>query len=529
MSDRLHSDRPTAPLRVQLPDGTVRTFDRPFHIGREQSCELRVDDQRVSRRHALVTVDQGQWVVRDLRSANGLFASGARVESVAVGAGVAVRLGADGPTLSFAPAVPRASAVSSPTEAFKAPAPPAPPPPPSPAVPPRPASLPTTPARGAGPQATGSATPRGDEGKLLEHVADRYFSEGSGDEPVGERTMMIRRAFQQVQKQQRRRYRGMIAAAVVLAVIAGGYALYTYRQLSRQQQIAGDLFYQMKSIDMSIAQVEQRLAQTGSSQDRSEIARYMEQRRQLEKNYEQFVANIYDRRLTEKERLILKVTRRFGEFELAAPPDYMKEVQRYIQRWQSTGRFVRAAKLAQDLGYPKRIADEFIAQDLPPQFFYLAMQESDFDAFRSGPPTRFGIAKGMWQFIPETGSRYGLSIGPLQGQPRPDPADDRLKWDKATVAAAKYIKDIYSTDAQASGLLVMASYNWGERRVIDLIRTLPPNPRERNFWKLLERYRGRLPLETYDYVFYIVSASVIGENPRLFGFQIDSPLGFLPQ
>lgn len=341
--------------------------------------------------------------------------------------------------------------------------------------------------------------------------------------------MMIRRAFQQVQKQQRRRYRGMIAAAVVLAVIAGGYALYTYRQLSRQQQIAGDLFYQMKSIDMSIAQVEQRLAQTGSSQDRSEIARYMEQRRQLEKNYEQFVANIYDRRLTEKERLILKVTRRFGEFELAAPPDYMKEVQRYIQRWQSTGRFVRAAKLAQDLGYPKRIADEFIAQDLPPQFFYLAMQESDFDAFRSGPPTRFGIAKGMWQFIPETGSRYGLSIGPLQGQPRPDPADDRLKWDKATVAAAKYIKDIYSTDAQASGLLVMASYNWGERRVIDLIRTLPPNPRERNFWKLLERYRGRLPLETYDYVFYIVSASVIGENPRLFGFQIDSPLGFLPQ
>ena len=29
------------------------------------------------------------------------------------------------------------------------------------------------------------------------------------------------------------------------------------------------------------------------------------------------------------------------------------------------------------------------------------------------------------------------------------------------------IKDIYSTDAKASGLLVMASYNWGEHRVID--------------------------------------------------------------
>ena len=41
------------------------------------------------------------------------------------------------------------------------------------------------------------------------------------------------------------------------------------------------------------------------------------------------------------------------------------------------------------------------------------------------------------------------------------------------MAAARYIKDIYATDAQASGLLVMASYNWGEQRVINLLRTMP--------------------------------------------------------
>ena len=73
----------------------------------------------------------------------------------------------------------------------------------------------------------------------------------------------------------------------------------------------------------------------------------------------------------------------------------------------------------------------------------------------------------------------------------------------------------------------MASYNWGEQRVINLIRKMPANPRERNFWKVLEKYRGQLPLETYDYVFYIVSAAAIGENPKLFGFNVDSPLGFL--
>ena len=162
----------------------------------------------------------------------------------------------------------------------------------------------------------------------------------------------------------------------------------------------------------------------------------------------------------------------------------------YIRKWQSTGRFARAVKLAQEKGYINRIAAEFIGHNLPPHFFYLAMQESDFDPFRAGPPTSWGIAKGMWQFIPETGARYGLSAGPLVKLQRPDPQDDRSQWERATQAAARYIKDIYSTDAQASGLLVMASYNWGERRIIDLLRRMPANPRERNFWKLLEKHRS---------------------------------------
>jgi len=103
-------------------------------------------------------------------------------------------------------------------------------------------------------------------------------------------------------------------------------------------------------------------------------------------------------------------------------------------------------------------------------------------------------------------------------------ADDRLDWEKATVAAAGYIKELYATDAQASGLLVMASYNWGERRVVDRLRRMPLNPRERNFWTLLAQHREDLPPQTYHYVFSILSAAVIGENPRLFGFPFDNPL-----
>jgi hypothetical protein len=74
---------------------------------------------------------------------------------------------------------------------------------------------------------------------------------------------------------------------------------------------------------------------------------------------------------------------------------------------------------------------------------------------------------------------------------------------------------------------VIASYNWGEQRIIDLLKTMPENPQERNFWKVLEKYRSRVPDQTYKYVFMIISAAVIGENPRLFGFDFDNPLAFV--
>jgi hypothetical protein len=213
-----------------------------------------------------------------------------------------------------------------------------------------------------------------------------------------------------------------------------------------------------------------------------------------------------------------------GECDVTAPADYFREVDRYIERWRSTPRFEQAVKRAQENGYAKTIAATFTARQLPPQFFYLAMHESDFNPSVSGPPTRWGIAKGMWQFIPETAKRYGLNVGPYYTDARVDMADDRLNWEKATVAAASYIKDIYATEAQASGLLVMASYNWGEHRLVDRLRSMPLNPRERNFWTLLARHRDDVPAQTYDYVFSILAAAVIGENPRLFGFQFDNPL-----
>ena len=64
-------------------------------------------------------------------------------------------------------------------------------------------------------------------------------------------------------------------------------------------------------------------------------------------------------------------------------------------------------------------------------------------------------------------------------------------------------------DAQASGLLAMACYNWGEKQVLPLVKSIPmpDNPTDRNFWKLLELHREKLIIAgTEDQVLVIYHA-----------------------
>jgi len=147
----------------------------------------------------------------------------------------------------------------------------------------------------------------------------------------------------------------------------------------------------------------------------------------------------------------------------------------------------------------------------------VAFQESRFDPRAVGPPTRFGIAKGMWQLLPATARQYGLRAGPLVGEPRYDPADQRHDVERSTRAAVRYAGDLYLLDAAGSGLLVMACYNAGQTRLLRLLRSLPATPRERNFWRLLERHRDRIPDETYGYVVGIVAAAAVAAEPGAFG------------
>ncbi|HVG84682.1 MAG TPA: transglycosylase SLT domain-containing protein [Vicinamibacterales bacterium] len=477
-------------LRVRTEDGREYRFAEPFTAGRGDDCAVRITDGLVSRRHLQVECVDGVWTCSDLDSGNGVYLDGERIRSVPVGAGVTVTLGAEGPALRLE------------VEG-------------------------RGPARRDVPPAVTRQETR--EDVSIAEYAERYFGGEGDDEPAGRRTVMIRRAYQQVRRRQRITYGAIVGVVAAAGLTAVGYAVYSHQQVAKLRDQAAGFFYQMKSIDLAIARLEIEIDKRGDTQAGDQLKQYLANRREAEREYDQFLSglDLYDRPLSEQERLILRVTRLLGECEIAAPPDYINEVSSYIRKWQSSERYVKAMTTARQRGYAQRIADEFLSKNLAPQFLYLALQESSFEPFASGPRTYAGIAKGMWQFIPGTARQYGLTVGPLEAVPQPDTDDDRHHWDRATVAASRYIKDIYATDAQASALLVMASYNWGEGRVIKLIRSLDANPKDRNFWKLLERYRNSIPKQTYDYVFYIVSAAVIGENPRLFGIEIDPPLGFL--
>ena len=345
------------------------------------------------------------------------------------------------------------------------------------------------------------------KGSSLTGYIQRYFTDSLHNINVGQHTRMIHQAFQVVKKKQSSKYLKVIVIVAILCVLLVAYAVYQNIQANEQRALAESIFYQMKELELKLS--EDNLADLN----------------EMKSKYDEYVGElgVYD--LDDEEKLILKMARLFGECEINMPDNFLNEVKEYINKWRSSSRLKQAIMREKEQGYAAIIEKEFLEQYLPPQFYYLAVQESSFRYDAVGPETRFGYAKGIWQFIPKTAREYGLETGPLVELNLYDPLlDERFDFYKATHAAAKYIRYIYNTDAQASGLLVIASYNWGERRVIKYINELSRNPKERNFWNLLTKYRDRIPDETYNYVFYIFSAAVIGENPRLFGFDFDNPL-----
>jgi pSer/pThr/pTyr-binding forkhead associated (FHA) protein len=57
---------------------TLLSLDRT-NIGRSRDNDIRLSDDRASRRHARIDAQQGTFVISDLGSANGTFVNGQRI------------------------------------------------------------------------------------------------------------------------------------------------------------------------------------------------------------------------------------------------------------------------------------------------------------------------------------------------------------------------------------------------------------------------------------------------------------------
>ena len=81
------ANTPTEPATLTLaeaapvdgPLGRVVPIDRPLVIGRRGECEIVMQDDAVSGRHARISWDTDSWQVEDLSSTNGTFVNGKRV------------------------------------------------------------------------------------------------------------------------------------------------------------------------------------------------------------------------------------------------------------------------------------------------------------------------------------------------------------------------------------------------------------------------------------------------------------------
>ena len=147
--------------------------------------------------------------------------------------------------------------------------------------------------------------------------------------------------------------------------------------------------------------------------------------------------------------------------------------------------------------YTPMLTKELEAAHMPSLLHYLAMIESGYVADIRSPAG----ARGMWQFMPSTARGYGLKV--TAGR------DERTAPEKATRAAARYLRDLAFEFGGDAMLLAIASYNKGENGIRRALKKLDDPHTDRSYWTLVER--DLLPKETRDYVPRFVAAAVLGE------------------
>ena len=154
--------------------------------------------------------------------------------------------------------------------------------------------------------------------------------------------------------------------------------------------------------------------------------------------------------------------------------------------------------------YAPAITKVLKEQGVPEDFLYLAVIESHLD----NTAVSGAKAAGMWQFMPATARQYGLEVT--------DYVDERYDYEKATLAACKYLKAAYRK--YGCWITVAASYNGGMGRLSDRLE-------EQNVNSAMDLYLNK---ETSRYIYRLLAAKLVMEHPADYGFALSDEQLYQP-
>lgn len=184
--------------------------------------------------------------------------------------------------------------------------------------------------------------------------------------------------------------------------------------------------------------------------------------------------------------------------------DPLGAVEQHVEHFSTTGkqRFENSVRRLAPLraSFEKIFSDEAV----PPELIWLGLVESGYNPYARSPKS----AVGIWQFIPETATRFGLSVG--ANDERTDPL-------KSARAAARYLRFLHGLFGDWN--LALAAYNAGEQRVANAMK----RGRSRDFWRL--SVLKLLPEETREYVPAVLAAQRLGSVSAPYANEVEGSRG----
>jgi len=168
----------------------------------------------------------------------------------------------------------------------------------------------------------------------------------------------------------------------------------------------------------------------------------------------------------------------------AAPKVYMNaRVEKYASNYIKNNSEALLMVKGRSVNCFDMMDSVFTSYGLPKELKYLAVVESELNP---NALSHVGAA-GPWQLMPATARLLGLKVTRKY--------DERKYFKKSTIAAARYIKDLYGEFGD--WLLVLAAYNGGPGPVYKAIRKSGSH----NYWKL----QAFLPAETRGHIKRFIS------------------------